>query len=142
MSVPAVSPPLAGSRPETRTVGVARGQSGLLHLDLSRTGYLAAASLIIVAYLAVWLTHFSTVYGWVNDDYYLYTKGMLTIQNWQQAFLYHYNALQAYGLVMDDYYSFAKGLATVRDWRAGFAAPSIEQAYFFVISYLPLWSGI
>src|SRR3954453_14152761 len=109
MSVPAVSPPLAGSRPETRTAGVARGQSGLLHLDLSRTGYLAAASLIIVAYLVVWLAHFSSVYGWVNDDYYLYTKGMLTIQNWQQAFLYHYNAL---------------------------------QAYFFLISYLPLKTGL
>lgn len=47
-----------------------------------------------------------------------------------------------YGLVIDDYYSFSKGLATVRDWRAGFAGPSIEQAYFFLISYLPLWSGL
>src|SRR3954466_3679027 len=109
MSVPAVSPPLAGSRPETRTAGVARGQSGLLRLDLSRTGYLAAASVIILAYLAIWLTHFSTVYGWVNDDYYLYVKGMLTIQNWQQAFLYQYNAL---------------------------------QTYFFLISYLPLKTGL
>lgn len=47
-----------------------------------------------------------------------------------------------YGLVMDDYYSFSKALATVQDWRASFAQPSIEQAYFFMISYLPLWSGI
>ena len=68
-----------------------------------------AAGVVVLAYLAIWLTHFSTVYGWVNDDYYLYVKGMLTIQNWQQAFLYQYNAL---------------------------------QTYFFLISYLPLKTGL
>src|SRR5579883_351959 len=109
MSAPAVATPRAGPPPETRATRAAREWSGLLSLEISRGVYVAASAGLILGYLTLWLTHFADVYGWVNDDYYLYTKGLLTIQNWQQAFLYQYNAL---------------------------------QPYFFLISYLPLKTGL
>ncbi|HLH26948.1 MAG TPA: hypothetical protein VK066_30855 [Chloroflexota bacterium] len=65
-------------------------------LQLSSRGYWLLVSAVLVAYLALWLTHFQYVYGFVMDDYYDYTKGIETVQDWRQAFLFRYNALQPY----------------------------------------------
>ena len=61
----------------------------------------------------MWLTHFQYVYGAIVDDYSIwYLKGLKTIEDWRNAF--------------------------------GAYAPNLNfaQVYFFIISYLPLKTGI
>src|SRR4051795_12040818 len=47
-----------------------------------------------------------------------------------------------YGWSTDDRTVFAKGIATVRDWKNAFSFFNALQPYFFVVSYLPLASGL
>jgi hypothetical protein len=78
------------------------------HVPSSATIYAVACVVVVAVYLAVWLTHFQYVYGWLMDDRTVFIKGLDTVHDWKNAFAY-YNAL---------------------------------QPYFYVISYLPLWSGL
>src|SRR3954471_13481610 len=74
---------------------------------LSARTYWALAVGIAALSLLLWLTHFQYVYGWVNDDRYLFVKGLETVHDWKRAFAY-YNVL---------------------------------QPYFYLVAYLPLWTG-
>jgi hypothetical protein len=47
-----------------------------------------------------------------------------------------------YGWITDDRSVFAKGMDTVREWKAAFSYFNALQPYFFLISYLPLHSGL
>ena len=47
-----------------------------------------------------------------------------------------------YGWIMDDRTDFLKGLDTIHDWRAAFAYYDALQPYFYLISYVPLASGL
>src|SRR4051794_3726777 len=82
-------------------------------LDLSQRAYWLFAAAIVVGYLLLWLTHFQYVYGAIVDDYFIwYTKGLKTLADWRNAF-------GAYTTQMN-----------------------FAQMYAFIISYLPLKSGI
>lgn len=99
---PAAKPGPAASSASPQSVPRVR------RLDLSDDAYWLLAVVIVGAYLALWLTHFEYVYGWITDD--------RTV--------------------------FAKGMDTIRDWKAAFSYFNALQPYFFVISYLPLRSGL
>src|ERR1039458_2812743 len=47
-------------------------------------------------WLGLWFSQFHNVYGWQVDDWRVFTKGMDTIQNWQNAFVNFVNLLQPY----------------------------------------------
>jgi hypothetical protein len=47
-----------------------------------------------------------------------------------------------YGWLQDDVPTFTKGLLTVSDWRGAFSNYNALQPYFYLISYLPLRSGL
>src|SRR4051812_45176289 len=82
-------------------------------LDLSRGAYRLLVGGIAAAYLVLWLAHFQYVYGALVDDYFIwYTKGVLTVADWRNAF-------GAYTTQMN-----------------------FAQLYFFLISYLPLKTGL
>ncbi len=90
----------------------ARARAGAV-LDVDRRAYCLLACGIVGLYLIMWLTHFQYVYGALVDDYSIwYVKGVKTIEDWRNAF--------------------------------GAYAPDLNfaQVYFFVVSYLPLKSGI
>src|SRR5438270_364661 len=71
--------------------------------------YWLAVGLIVSAYLVAWLSDFGHVYGWLQDDLYVFSKGLSTVNDWRSAFTAGYNA---------------------------------NQAFFFLISYLPLASRL
>jgi hypothetical protein len=83
---PATSP--LAEQSTARAVPWARG-------GLSPRAYWLLALAIAALSLLVWLTHFQYVYGWINDDRYLFDKGLETVHDWKRAFAY-YNVLQPY----------------------------------------------
>jgi hypothetical protein len=58
--------------------------------------YWIGTAVVIGCYALVWIVNFKYVYGWLEDDWCTYLKGLATIQNPKDAFLVRANLLQPY----------------------------------------------
>ncbi|HEY7060036.1 MAG TPA: hypothetical protein VII06_01045 [Chloroflexota bacterium] len=77
--------------------------------------YQVAVLAVVALYLALWLSQFHYVYGWLTDDWYFsFVKGVATTQDWRSAFNFY----------------------------VGNGYVNALQPYFFLISYLPLRLGL
>ncbi|HEY7066181.1 MAG TPA: hypothetical protein VII06_32210 [Chloroflexota bacterium] len=73
------------------------------------------------------------------DRYYWPLAGAIVVL-FLLAWVAHFRYV--YGWVMDDRGLFLKGLDTVRDWHGAFTYYNALHAFFFLISWLPLKSGL
>jgi hypothetical protein len=58
--------------------------------------YWICTAVVIGCYALVWIANFKYVYGWLEDDWCTYLKGMATLQDPKDAFLVRANLLQPY----------------------------------------------
>jgi len=100
-------------------------------LDLSPRAYLLVASVLLLAYLLLWLTHFQYVYGLIMDDFHVYDKGLDTIRDWRGAFG-HYNAHHLYSFLIS-YLPLALG-ASLPSYTVPFLGEQTGQFRFFQLS--------